>query len=173
MRSGGKAGQTSANNGDVRFHATNTRRRLATGDRPLAGGGLFGGSALVGASDVVALEGANELSGSRGALDFPGDHELNLIALDLEGLGLGVDIGTFVDEEDIRAELGVGASLEVELEDAADIILALPFAGEGAFESGLGSGGFGGGFSGENRRNDRESKSEEGNEGTKFHIRKD
>jgi hypothetical protein len=106
-------------------------------------------------------------------LDFPRDHELDLIALDLEGFGLGVDVGALVDEEDIRPELGVGASLEVELEDATDIILTLPFASKGAFESGLGGGGFGGGFSGENRRNDRESKSEEGNEGTKFHIRKD
>ena len=106
-------------------------------------------------------------------MDFPGDHELNFLALDFKGFGLRVDVGALVDEEDIRPELGVGASLEVELEDATDIILTLPFAGEGAFESGLGSGGFGGGFSGENRRNDRESKSEEGNEGTKFHIRKD
>lgn len=173
MRSGGEAGQTSADNGDVRFHATRTRRRLAPGDGPLAGGGLFSSGALVGARDVVALEGADEFGGSKGALDFPGDHELDLVALDLEGLGLRADIGAFVDEEDIRPELRVGAGLEVELEDAADIILALPFAREGTFESGLGGGGFGGGFSGDDRGNNRESKSEEGDEGTKFHRRKD
>jgi hypothetical protein len=106
-------------------------------------------------------------------LDFPSDHELDLIALDFEGLGLRADIGAFVDEEDIRPELGVGAGLEVELEDAADIILALPFAREGTFESGLSGGGFGGGFSGDGRENNRESESEEGDEGTKFHGRKD
>lgn len=173
MCSGGETGQTSADNGDVRFHATKTRRGLAPGDGPRALGGLFRGGAFVGARDVLALEGTEELGGSRGALDFPGDHELDLIALDLEGLGLGVDIGAFVDEEDIRPELGVGAGLEVELKDAADIILALPFAREGAFESGLGSGGFGGGFSGDSRGNNRESESEESEEGTEFHRRKD
>ena len=172
MRSGGKAGQTSADNGDVRFHATKTRRELTPGDGPLAGGGLFSGGALVGARDVVALEGADEFGGSKGALDFPGDHELDLVALDFEGLGLRADIGAFVNEEDIRAELGVSAGLEVELEDAADIILALPFAREGTFESGLSGGGFGGGFSGDDRGNNRESKSEEGDEGRRAFAEK-
>jgi len=64
MRSGGKAGQTSADNGDVRFHATKTRRELAPRDGPRALGGLFGGGALVGAGDVIALQGADELGGT-------------------------------------------------------------------------------------------------------------
>ena len=55
-----------------------------------------------------------------------------------------------------RAELGLGARLEVELENAADIILALPFAGVGALEgSDFGGGRFGGAFRGDDRGNDR------------------
>lgn len=173
MSGGGEPGQTSTDDGDFRFHATKAQRRLAPGNGPFALGGLFGGGALVSAGDVVTLEGADEFGGSRGALNFPSDHELDLLALDLEGFGLRVDIGAFVNEEDIRAELAVGARFEVEFEHTPDIILALPFAREGAFESGLGGGGFGGGFSGENRRNDRERECEEGDEGTKFHRNKE